>query len=129
MENICKFQPFKMKQLPKYWLLKSKFLSLSTKKKPNRWETLSFWMSVDDRYAAHQQGLQHTLPLPAGGVEDHPSKQPEKPQAGAWRATLPAHGGHVSLIQVITRMQTTRSSRSNTLHFWPWPMASKNETK
>lgn len=52
------------------------------------------WLTVFWRYAAYWQGLQLSLPLPAGGVEDHPSGQPEEHQDHPWRAPLPRHRSH-----------------------------------
>lgn len=64
-------------------------------------------MSVDDRYAANQQGIQHPLSVPAGGVKDHTSGQPEEHQACPGGAPLSRDGSHVSLIKVVTQRQTT----------------------
>lgn len=60
------------------------------------WIECNFLSSHDRRYAADQQGLQHTLPLPASGVQDHPSRELAEHQAHPWRASLPRDGSYVS---------------------------------
>lgn len=58
-----------------------------------------FWLNVCcNRYATDQQGLQLPLSVPSGGVENHPTGQPEEHQAHSWRASLPGHRSDVSKV-------------------------------
>lgn len=49
-----------------------------------------------DRNAAHKQGPEHALQVPAGRVQNHPCGEPEEHQAGPRGAQLRRNRSHVS---------------------------------